>query len=80
MVKSVASILEKILELKPNSLRADSDLRALSLDSMDTINLIAGIDDVFGVTIAPEQLNECRSVENLETWIRNARRPGSAAA
>jgi acyl carrier protein len=80
MEKSIASILEEILELKPKTLRDNDILSSLNLDSMDTINLIADVDSVFGVTISPTNLADCRRIEDLANLIEDRRQRRSSAA
>jgi acyl carrier protein len=78
--KSVASILEKIRELPPKTLQGNELLSALDLDSLDIVTLIVEVDDAFGVTISPEQIANCKRIEDLANLIRSEKPPRSSAA
>jgi len=44
--------------LRDSALTPEMQLRALGLDSMKSIDLLFGIEDVFAVTLADEDLND----------------------
>jgi acyl carrier protein len=80
MEKRVASIIEKIRELQPNTLHGNELLSALNLDSLDIVTLIVEVDAAFGVTISPEQIATCARIDDLAVLIRNEKPPRTAAA
>ena len=41
-------------------------------DSVDVLDLIAAIDESYGVTVPTASLNECRTVGDLRALIRSA--------
>lgn len=77
--KMVTSILERILELKPRTLKGNEVLRELSLDSLGIVILIKEIDDATGVTISPGQFAQCERIEDLATLIQKEKGTRSAA-
>jgi acyl carrier protein len=57
-------------EIDPSSLDPRADLRdELDLDSMDTLNLVAGIERELGVTVPERDYPQLRTVEDAVTYV-----------
>jgi acyl carrier protein len=64
-------ILEEVMDLEGGTLRGDEELANLELwDSVARIGFIATADEVYGATIPPKRIAECRTVEDLAGLVR----------
>jgi acyl carrier protein len=63
---------QKISDLTHGQVDANAAIDPESWDSVDVLDLLAAIDEVYSVTIPLEQLNACRTVGELRELIRAA--------
>jgi acyl carrier protein len=69
--------LQKVAELArvPRELLDDSTpIDPLNWDSIELIDLIAAIDEEFGITVPINQINACSSVGELRQRVQDARK------
>ena len=78
--ENIDQLLERILELKPRTLRGHEVLRELNLDSLGIVILIKEIDDATGVTISPGQFAQCERIDDLAVLVHKEKGSRSAAA
>ena len=71
----VKTILIQALELNidPDDLDLDIPLYEIGLDSVSTLSVVVGLEDVFGIEVADEELTEdlFRSIKSLSQYIDN---------
>ncbi len=57
LIDTVASILLKVLpDASADTLRPDSDLFAMGLDSVNAIELVLGLEDRFGISFGLDEI------------------------
>ena len=58
--------IETLLEMKSGSIKGSTKLDVIrNWDSLAIVTLIAMFDAKFGVTISPEQIGTCKTVDEL---------------
>ncbi|MDQ3283483.1 MAG: acyl carrier protein [Acidobacteriota bacterium] len=67
-----APFLTKLGDLTQGRLADDDAIDPQTWDSVDVLDLIAAIDESYGVTLPLERLNACRTVGELRQLIRSA--------
>jgi acyl carrier protein len=75
---TVDAFRSKVASLAKSDLDALSDATPIvpdEWDSVDVLDLIAAIDEVFGVTINITELNRCQNVGELQALIGKASAP-----
>ncbi len=67
--EKVVELLSDYSDVAADSITEDSTFEDLGLDSLDTVELIMGIEDEFGVTI--EMSNEFKTVGSVVKYIED---------
>ncbi|MEO8378965.1 MAG: acyl carrier protein [Acidobacteriota bacterium] len=70
--ESFVAKLAQLGKIEPAGLTDTTEITPADWDSVDVLDLIAAIDESFGVTVATSSLNECRTVGELRTLIHAA--------
>ena len=65
--------LASMAQVDPAALNDATPIEPEGWDSVDVLDLIAAIDEVFGVTLATKEMNRCRSVGELRALIAGAK-------
>lgn len=64
--------LAEIAKTIPEALNDATEIVPAEWDSVEVLDLIAAIDESYGITVATSALNECRTVGELRGLIRAA--------
>ncbi len=71
--KEILQVLEEALELEPGSLQGTESMDGLEgWDSLRVINVMASVDDRCGVTLSPDRVILCKTIQQLIGLIREA--------
>ena len=62
-------ILEKILDVEPDSIRGNQTLASLRWDSMSVMDFIIQTEEECGITLSPSKIAECVRVDDLAALI-----------
>lgn len=63
--------LEGLMEVPPNSLRPETDLRSIpTWDSLRSVEFVALLDKDYGLTVDYDVIAECETVEELMALVR----------
>jgi acyl carrier protein len=65
--------LASMARIDPQALTDDAPIVPEQWDSVDVLDLIAAIDDAYGVTVAMKELNRCKTVGELRALIARAK-------
>lgn len=65
--------LAEILEIEPNEVSAGTELEEGAWDSLAVVSTIALIDDVYDITVHPEKLSDCKTVDDIEKLVASER-------
>ena len=68
--------MAEILEIEPSEIRPDLSLEEVSWDSLAVVSTIALVDDVYGVTLNPNALAECKTISDIERLAEAGRDAG----
>lgn len=58
--------LAEILEIEPGEVHPGLRLEEVNWDSMAIVSTIALVDDVYGVTLNPNELTACKTVADIK--------------
>jgi acyl carrier protein len=64
--------LAAIVKINPDELTDASEIDLAGWDSVEVLELIAAIDEAYGVTIPLASMNKCRNAGELRTLIEGA--------
>lgn len=64
--------LAEIARVDVGELAETTEITPVEWDSVEVLDLIAAIDESFGVTVAIEAMNKCRTVGDLRALIAAA--------
>ena len=64
-------IIASILDIDVNEISEEDDLDKLNFDSLATINLITFIDDEANIEIDPEEIENLKTVFDLNNFIES---------
>lgn len=71
--KEILQLLEEALELKPGTLQGTESMDDLEgWDSLRVLTVMASVDDRCGVTLSPDRMILCKTIEQLMGLIREA--------
>jgi acyl carrier protein len=62
-------LLDGVLEIEPGTLRGSESLADFTWDSMKFLEFITLADQHFGVTLAPDKLAKCETVDDLKELV-----------
>jgi acyl carrier protein len=65
--------LGELARVPPAALNDDVSIQPADWDSVDLLDLIAAIDDAYGVTVDLKQITACRTVGELRGLVEAAR-------
>ena len=65
--------LAELAKAAPGDLTDDVSIQPADWDSVDLLDLIAAIDDAYGVTVDTKAINSCRTVGELRGLVAAAR-------
>jgi acyl carrier protein len=65
--------LAELAHVAPDALADDLAITPAEWDSVDLLDLIAGIDDAYGVTVDTKEINACRTIGELRGLVSAAR-------
>ena len=64
------ALLEELLELEQGSIKASDQLDQLEdWDSLAVISFLAGVDKHFGITLEPEKVVACQTINDLNKLL-----------
>ena len=64
------ALLEELLELEQGSIKASDQLDQLEdWDSLAVISFLVGVDKHFGITLEPEKVVACQTVNDLNKLL-----------
>lgn len=64
------ALLEELLELEQGSIKASDQLDQLeNWDSLAVISFLGGVDKHFGITLEPEKVVACQTVNDLNKLL-----------
>jgi acyl carrier protein len=73
--------LDEVFELRAGTTQMNDNLEDISdLSSLTFVILIAAMDEQFGVTVSPEDLQDCRTVADLAELVSSGVRVMKKAA
>lgn len=58
-------LLDEVMEIEPGTLRGSESLADFTWDSMKFLEFITLADQHFGVTVSPDKLAKCETVDDL---------------
>lgn len=64
--------LAEVAKLLPAEMEDSTAISPAEWDSIDLLDLIAAIDESYGVTVPVESINGCHTVGELRTLVENA--------
>jgi acyl carrier protein len=64
--------LASLAKVEPDALTDATPVEPEQWDSVDVLDLIAAIDEVYGVTVSNKELNRCKTVGELRALIAAA--------
>ncbi len=68
----------KYTELEPERIQLETRLEELGVDSLDTMSLVADLEDEFKVTLSDDDLETLDTVGDAVRALRNACEPTAA--
>jgi acyl carrier protein len=57
--------IERLLELKAGTLRSGDRLDSIGWDSLAVVSFIAHVDSKYGLSVAPERIEQAKTVDDL---------------
>ena len=72
MKPSVLSKVAQIAKIDDRDMSSDTRLHPAEWDSVDLLDLIAAIDEAYGVTVATESLHQCETLGDMTRLIEQA--------
>ncbi len=70
-LEKVCSIVTERFELSDLELSADTTWEEIGADSIDLVDLIAAVEDSFGISIPDEAIENLRSIGDVAAYIEN---------
>ncbi len=70
-LEKVCSIVTERFELSDLELSADTTWEEIGADSIDLVDLIAAVEDSFGISIPDEAIENLRSIGDVAAYIDN---------
>lgn len=65
--EEVSKIISKRVDV--SSLKEDDDLSALGLDSLDLVEVMLEIEEVFGIEFSNDEIEECKHLKDVLALI-----------
>ena len=65
--EEVAKVLSKRVDV--SGLKEDDDLSALGLDSLDLVEVMLEIEEVFGIEFDSDEIGECKKLKDVLVLI-----------
>lgn len=65
LAKKVIGIVAAVKQVSPESVRLDSTLEELKIDSLDRINILFELENAFDIDVPDEQARSIRSVQDI---------------
>jgi acyl carrier protein len=68
-MEEVINLMCSQLELNPEDIKPESEIRELTEDSLDLIELVLAVEDKFRIDIPDEDLNQIITVQHLADYV-----------
>lgn len=77
-LNSIATVIERQLDRSLDDTTRQSRLTDLGLDSLDFFELVMSLEEVLGITINVDELNDSMTINDLITIIHQQLNPSDA--
>jgi len=68
--RKLQELAAEVLRVKPDDVQMDKSFqRDLAADSLDLVELIAGVEDLYGVELPEEELDRMHKISDLWAFI-----------
>ncbi len=69
--EKIRDVIAEVLDAEPEEITEETDFTELDADSLDLFQILTELEDVFGVEILTEQIDQIRTVGDAADLIRN---------
>ena len=71
--EEIANVIENVLGVEVKEIKADSNSNDLGMDSLDFVEILMGVERLYGIYIPDDRADKCETVGDFVTLVNEIR-------